>query len=225
MKFNIILFSTLITDAVSKTAPYNTGILSPSFSRKLVTQECLDGELLMLEDEKLDNLTGALYAACPEANQITVGGDGSMSRISDMTDCDTTSITEYCDANVNYKSATLRPNIEIACTNISITNSTSGEVMNLPGVTQQFINNVGCFAQSCPDDVDWTEEDIAQNAEAQVPPGASCTVLFLEEKSEEGAAASANAESAESNSSTTASTAVAFLSSSLFVIFAFQLIQ
>ena len=90
----------------------------------------------MLEDEKLDNLTGALYAACPAANQITVDGDGSMSRISDMTDCDTTSITEYCDANVNYKSATLRPNIEIACTNISITNSTSGEVMNLPGVTQ-----------------------------------------------------------------------------------------
>ena len=221
MKFNIILFLTLITDAVSKTAPYNTGILSPSFSRKLVTQECLDGELLMLEDEKLDNLTGALYAACPAANQITVDGDGSMSRISDMTDCDTKSITQYCDANVNYKSANI-PNIEIACTNISITNSTSGEVMNLPGVTQQFINNVGCFAQSCPDDVDWTAEDIAQNAEAQVPPGASCTVSFLEEKYEEGAA---NAESAESNSSTTASTAVAFLSSSLFVIFAFQLIQ
>ena len=97
------------------------------------------------------------------------------------TGCDTSSVREYCDANANYKTAELPYNIELFCTGVSIVNETDGTVTSLPPLTQLFIGEVNCIANSCPDISEWSIEDIVQNAEKQGGVNATCTATAMDD--------------------------------------------
>lgn len=187
-KFSALTF--LLTASVSVAASsvdqhhyYSNGsILSPSFTRKLLlSQECLDDELLMSQDEELDNILNTLDETCPSKTTFLTGSGGSLQGVishTDMTGCDATPIKEYCDAN--YKTAKI-PDIQMVCSNVTLVNSTDGSLMLIPHIKQSFINNVNCVAKSCPDVSDWSMEDYAIAAEFQsIGEGASCTAEILE---------------------------------------------
>jgi len=164
-------------------------VLSPSlsFTRKLLlSDECLNDELLMTQDEELDKVTSAFRATCPaipEAIQDENGTITSYKLVVNSTGCDSSAVREYCDAN--YKTAEL-PNVELFCTGVSIVNETDGTVTSLPPLTQTFIGGeVNCIAKSCPDVEEWTMEDIVQNAEKQGGVNATCTATAIEEEIEE----------------------------------------
>ena len=79
-KFSALTF--LLTASVSVAASsvdqhhyYSNGsILSPSFTRKLLlSQECLDDELLMSQDEELDNILNTLDETCPTRTTFLTG--------------------------------------------------------------------------------------------------------------------------------------------------------
>ena len=164
-------------------------VLSPSslsFTRKLLlSDECLNDELLMIEDEEFDKVSSAYLETCPAVPEVTQDEDGTVTSyklVFNNTGCDSSSVREYCDAN--YETAEL-PNVELFCTGVSFLNETDGTVVSLPPLTQQFIGEVNCIAKSCPDISEWSIEDIVQNAEKQGGINATCTATAIEEEKED----------------------------------------
>ena len=166
-------------------------VLSPSslsFTRKLLlSDECLNDELLMIEDEEFDKVSSAYRETCPcpAVPEVIQDEDGtvlSYKFVLNNTGCDSSAVREYCDAN--YKTAEF-PNIELFCTGVSFVNETDGQLVSLPPLTQQYIGEVNCIAKSCPGINEWTMEDIVQNAEKQGGVNATCTATAIEEEKED----------------------------------------